>query len=166
MRKVVSRIRSAKENLGELSFDIFCAYIMSVDLGDDITDTTTESYRQAKWPSLESLRRSISEEHQSKLNAGKTRPTASGRPSNEDPKLNLTQKGRKRKGEPLSSSSEKKQDTSNTEDKRRNWPICPICSNKHPIREEGQCYLAKPETAPAGWRERNKDRIEAFKKSK
>jgi hypothetical protein len=166
MRRVMSRIRSAKENLGELSFEIYGAYVMSVDLGDDITATTTETYRQKEWPSLESLRRSISEEYQSKLNAGKTKPTASGRPSNEDPKLNLTQKGRKRKGEPLSSSPEKKRDTSNTEDKRRGWLTCPICSSKHPIKEEGQCYLAKPETAPPGWRERNKDRIEAFKKSK
>ena len=162
MRRVISRIRSAKENLGELSFDILGGYIMSVDLGDDITATTTESYRQTKWPSLETLRRSISEEYQSRLNAGKTKPTASERPSNEDPKLNLTQKGQKRKGENLSS-SEKRQKTSHAED-RKEWPKCPLCDGRHPIKEPGQCYLAKPETAPPGWREKNKDRIEAFKR--
>ena len=63
MRQVISRIRSAKENLGELTFDILMGYILSVDLGDDITATTTETYRQTEWPAVESLRRSISEEY-------------------------------------------------------------------------------------------------------
>jgi hypothetical protein len=166
IRKVKLRIQSAEENLGELSFKILGAYIISVDLGSDITTTITETYRQRQWPSLDDLGRSISEEYQSKLNTGKTKPTVSARPSNEDPKLNLTQRGQKRKGESLSSSSEKKQETSRAEGKRKELPVCPICNAKHPIREEGQCYLAKPETAPVGWRERNKERIEAFKKSK
>ena len=164
MRRVISRIRSEKENLGELSFDILGGYIMSVDLGDDITATTTESYRQTKWPSLETLRRSISEEYQSKLNAGKTKPTASERPSNEDPKLNLTQTSRKRKRQ-TSESSEKRHET---DEKRKgaDWPACPKCNQKHPVKIDGQCYYANPELAPTGWKERNKDRIEAFKKSK
>jgi len=62
MRRVILRIRSAKENLGELSFNILSGYIMSVNLGDDITATTTKSYQQTKWPSLKTLRRSISKE--------------------------------------------------------------------------------------------------------
>jgi hypothetical protein len=166
LRKILLRYRSIKENLGELSLDIYISYAMSVQLGKDLNATVAEAYRQTKWPSPEDLAVRISQEYQSQLTSGKTRPTASARPSNEDPRLNLTQKGQKRQGEPLSSPAEKKQDTSRTEDKRRNLPVCPICTGKHPIKEEGQCYLAKPETAPASWRERNKDRIEAFKRSK
>lgn len=40
--------RSIKDNLGDLSIDIFTAYILTVDLEDDITMTTTKTYRQAK----------------------------------------------------------------------------------------------------------------------
>jgi hypothetical protein len=147
MRKVITKGRSAKENLGELTFEILIGYILLVDLGDDITATTTETYRQTKWPTIESLRRSILEEYQSKLNARKTRPTAGARPSNlnEDPQLNLAQTGRKRKGEQLSS-PEKRQKASPEE--KKNWPTCPLCDAKHPIKVEGQCYLAKPETTP------------------
>jgi hypothetical protein len=49
---------------------------------------------------------------------------------------------------------------------RKNWPTCPICETKHPIKNESECYIAKPKTAPALWREKNKDKIEAFKKKK
>jgi hypothetical protein len=90
LRKLVKTGRNIKENLGELTIDIFLAYAMTVNLGDDLTATTTETYRQSKWPSVDSIRTSISEEYQSKLNAGKTKPTATARPDNEDPKLNLT----------------------------------------------------------------------------
>jgi hypothetical protein len=159
--------RSIKDNLGDLSMDILTAYILIVDLGDDITTTTTETYRQPKWPTVKSIQRSISEEYQSKLNAGKTKPTASARPSIDDePKLNLTVPSRKRKGERLSSPSKRQETSNNNEEKkgRQEWPTCLTCETKHPIKEKGQCFIAHPETAPSGWRERNQDRIEAFKK--
>ena len=68
----------------ELNMDIFMAYILTVNLGDDLTATTYETYRQSQWPNVDSIRTSISEEYQSKLNAGKTKPTAAARPDNED----------------------------------------------------------------------------------
>ena len=71
------------------------------------------------------------------------------RPSNEDPQLNLTQKGQKRKGE-LLSSLKKRQETLNFKERRKNWPLCPLYNTKHFIRAEGECYLAKPKTAPLG----------------
>jgi len=166
MRKVIAKGRSAKENLGELTWDIFMGFILTVDLGDDLTTTSAETHRLKVWPTLDNLRNDISAEYHSKLNAGKTKPTASARPSNtdnDDAKLNLTLTGRKRKAESSQWSSNKRQDTEN---KKRDWLKCPLCNTKHPIKEEGQCYLAKPETAPPGWREKNKDRIEAFKKSR
>jgi hypothetical protein len=168
MRKVVTTTRSIRDNLGEINLDILAGYLLTVDLGDDITTTTTETYRQSEWPSVDSIRTSISEEYQSKLNAGKTKPTASARPDNEDPKLNLTipsSTGRKRSGTRLSS-SHKKQDTHSDEEKkgRPEWPKCPTCDTRHLIRKKGECFLARPETAPAAWRERNQDRIETFKK--
>jgi hypothetical protein len=98
------------------------------------------------------------------VNAGKTKPTASARPDNEDPKLNLTtSSSRKRKGTDLSS-QRKKQDNDGEKKGRLERLLCPICNNRHPIKEKGDCYMARPETAPDGWRERNQDRIEAFKK--
>jgi hypothetical protein len=165
MRKVITTTRSIKDNLGEIDLDILAAYILTVDLGDDLTTTTTETYRQSKWPPVDSIRTSISEEYQSKLNAGKTKPTASARPaSGEDPKLNLTtSSSRKRKGARLSS-PHKKQANDDEKTGRQGWPLCPICNVKHPIKEKGDCYVARPETAPAAWRERNRDKIEAFKK--
>jgi hypothetical protein len=164
MRKVITTGRSIRDNLGDLNIDIFMAYILTVNLGDDLTATTTETYRQSKWPTVDSIRTSISEEYQSKLNAGKTKPTAAARPNNNDPKLNLTtSSSRKRKGTRLSSPS-KKQDNDGEKKGRQEWPLCPICNVKHPIREKGDCFLARPETAPAAWRERNQDRIEAFNK--
>jgi hypothetical protein len=100
-----------KDNLGDIDMDILLAYLLTVDLGEDLTATTTETYRQSEWPTVDSIRTSISEEYQSKLNAGKTKPTASTQPaSNEDPKLNLTLTNRKRKGARLSS-PHKKQDS-------------------------------------------------------
>lgn len=158
MRKVITTTRSIRDNLGEINLDILAAYLLTVDLGEDLTATTTETYRQSKWPSVDSIRTSISEEYQSKLNAGKTKPTASARPDNEDPKLNLTtpsSTGRKRSGTRQSSPS-----------KRQTWPICPLCEIRHPIKKEGECYVARPETAPVLWRERNQDKIEAFRKKK
>jgi len=163
MRKVITTARSIKDNLGDLNMDIFMAYILTVNLGDDLTATTTETYRRSEWPTVDSIRTSISEEYQSKLNAGKTKPTAAARPDNEDPKLNLTT-SRKRRGPRLSSPHKKHDSDNDGENGRKGWHICPICGNKHPIREEGDCLLARPETAPAGWREKNKDKIEAFKK--
>ncbi len=165
MRKLITTGRNARDNLGELSWDILMAYGLTVGLGDDLTATTTETYRQSKWPPVDSIRTSISEEFQSKLNAGKGKPTAAARPDNEDPKLNLTtssSSGRKRRRECQSSSPNKKQD----QEGRKGWPMCPLCGKRHPIRKEGDCYRAKPETAPAGWVEKNKDKIEAFKKKK
>jgi hypothetical protein len=73
--------------------------------------------------------------------------------------LNLTQTGWKRKGESRTS-PEKRQKIEN----RRDWLKCPLCDGKHPIKEAGQYYLAKPETVPSSWQEKNRDRIEAFKK--
>src|SRR6266516_7769596 len=84
MRKVITTARSIKDNLGDLNMDIFMAYILTVNLGDDLTATTYETYRQSQWPNVDSIRTSISEEYQSKLNAGKTKPTAAARPDNED----------------------------------------------------------------------------------
>jgi hypothetical protein len=49
-------------------------------------------------------------------------------------------------------------------ERRQSYPTCPICETKHPIKKEGECYVAHPETASAQWRERNKDKIEVFKK--
>ena len=63
MRKVIAIARSIKDNLGDLSMDILIAYILIVDLGDDITTTTTETYKQPKWPTVESIQRSIFEEY-------------------------------------------------------------------------------------------------------
>lgn len=136
---------------------------MSIDLGDDITATPSETYRQSEWPSIDSLRNSISQEYQSKLNANtKSKPTAAARPDNTDSSLNLTtasrQSSRKRSGTRMSSPSKK--------EARQNWLTCPICERKHPIKKEGECYVVHPETASDLWRERNKDKIEAFKKKK
>ena len=163
MRKVITTGRNIKDNLGDINMDIFMAYILTVNLGDDLTATTTETYRQSEWPSVDSIRTSISEEFQSKLNAGKTKPTVSARPDNDDPKLNLTtSSSRKRRGARLSSPS-KRQDNDG-EKKRQGWPICPLCGDKHPIKKEGDCYAARPETASVAWREKNQDKIEAYKK--
>jgi hypothetical protein len=164
MRKMITTGRSIVDNLGDINMSILLAYLLTVDLGEDLTATTTETYRQSKWPTVDSIRTSISEEYQSKLNAGKTKPTASARPDNENPKLNLTT-SRKRKGTRLSS-PHKKQDSHNDGEKkgRQGWPKSPICDTQHLIKEKGDCFLARPETAPAAWREKNQDRIEAFKK--
>jgi hypothetical protein len=167
MRKVVTTTRSIRDNLGEINLDILAAYLLTVDLGEDLTATTTETYRQSKWPSVDSIRTSISEEFQSKLNAGKTKPTASARPDNEDPKLNLTipsSTGRKRSGTRLLSPSKRQNNEDGERKGRQVWPTCPICKTKHPIKKEGECYIARPETAPAPWREKYQDKIEAFKK--
>src|SRR5436305_222650 len=167
MRKVVTTTRSIRDNLGEINLDILAAYLLTVDLGEDLTATTTETYRQSKWPSVDSIRTSISEEFQSKLNAGKTRPTASARPDNEDSKLNLTTSSstsRKRSGTRLSSPSKRQNNEDGEKKGRQVWPTCPICETKHPIKKDGECYIARPETAPAPWREKNQDKIKAFKK--
>jgi len=161
--RVIATAENGQENLGNLTWDIFAAYVMSIDLGDDITATPSETYRQSEWPSMDSLRNSISQEYQSKLNTNtKSKPTAAARPDNTDSSLNLTtasrQSSRKRSGTRMSSPSKK--------EARQNWPMCPICEIKHPIKKEGECYVAHPETASALWRERNKDKIEAFKKKK
>jgi hypothetical protein len=119
MRKVIAITRSIKDNLRDLSIDILIAYILTVDLRDDITTTTTETYRQPKWPTVESIRRSISKEYQSKLNARKTKPTASAQPSiNNEPKLNLMVLSRKRKGEHLTSPSKRQETSNNNEEKK------------------------------------------------
>ncbi len=163
MRKMITTGRGIVDNLGNIDMDILLAYLLTFDLGEDLTTTTTETYRQSTWPTVDSIRTSISEEYQSKLNAGKTQPTAAARPTHgEDPKLHLTSTSRKRKGGRLSS-PHKKQDDGEKKG-RQGWPTCPICDTQHPIRQRGDCFLARPETAPPGWRERNQDRIEAFKK--
>ena len=41
---------------------------------------------------------------------------------------------------------------------------CLLCNEKYFVKEARQCYLAKPETAPPAWKEKNKDRIKAFKR--
>ena len=165
IRKMITTGRSIVDNLGEINMDILLGYLLTVDLGEDLTATTTETYRQSRWPSVDSIRTSISEEFQSKLNAGKTnRPTASARPDN-DPNLNLTtssrQSSRKRSGTRMSSPNKK---SSRSSSRSTDWTTCPICGQPHPIRKEGQCYAAKPETAPAGWAEKHKDKIDAYKK--
>jgi hypothetical protein len=166
MRKVITTGRGIRDNLGDINIDILLSYILTVDLGEDLTTTTTETYRQSKWPTVDSIRTSISEEYQSKLNAGKTKPTASARPDNEDPKLNLTtSSSRKRRGGRLSSPNKRQDNDAEKSKGRQSWPTCPICESKHPIKEGGDCYIARPETAPVRWREKNKDKIEAFKKS-
>ena len=97
MRKIITTGRGIVDNLGDINMDILLAYLLTVDLGEDLTVTTTETYRQPKWPTIDSIRTSISEEYQSKLNTGKTKPIVLIRPaSGEDPKLNLIT--RKRKG--------------------------------------------------------------------
>src|SRR6266516_2430741 len=58
MRKVITTTRNARDNLGELSWDTLAAYMLTVDLGDDLTATTTETYRQSKWPSIDHIRTS------------------------------------------------------------------------------------------------------------
>jgi hypothetical protein len=60
---VIAIARSIKDNLGDLSIDILIAYILTVDLKDNIITTTTKTYRQPKWPTVESIRRSISKEY-------------------------------------------------------------------------------------------------------
>jgi hypothetical protein len=168
MRKVITTGRRIVNNLGDINMDIFLAYLLTVDLGEDLTATTAETYRQLKWPTVDSIRTSISEEYRAKLNAGKIKPTASARITHGgEPKLNLTYTSRKRKGARLSS-PHKKQDSHNDGKKKRRqgWPKCPICDTQHPIREKGECFIARPETAPPAWREKNQDRIEAFKKKK
>ena len=157
MRKIITTGRGIVDNLGDINMDILLGYLLTVDLGEDLTATTTETYRQSKWPTVDSIRTSISEEYQSKLNAGKTKPIASARPTHgEDPKLNLTDASRKRRGTQLSSPNKKKG--------RQEWAKCPIYDNQHPIRVKGECFIAQPEKAPAVWREKNRDKIEAFKK--
>jgi hypothetical protein len=45
MRKVLTTGKLAKKNLGELSWDILMAYMLTVNLSDDLTATTTETHR-------------------------------------------------------------------------------------------------------------------------
>ena len=107
MRKIITTGRGIVDNLGDINIDILLAYLLTVDLGEDLTVTTTETYRQSKWPTIDSIRTSISEEYQSKLNTGKTKPIVLTRlVSGEDPKLNLIT--RKRKGTRLLSPYNKK----------------------------------------------------------
>jgi len=47
---------------------------------------------------------------------------------------------------------------------KREWLKCLLYNRKHPIKELGQYYLAKLKTALLSWREKNKDRIKAFKR--
>jgi hypothetical protein len=118
MRKIIITGRRIVDNLGDINMDILLAYLLTVDLGEDLTATTTEIYRQPKWPTVDSIRMSISEEYQCKLNTGKTKPTASARITHgEDPKLNLTYTPRKRKRARLSS-PHKKQDSHNDREKK------------------------------------------------
>jgi hypothetical protein len=74
MRKIITTGRSIVDNLGDINMDILLAYLLTVDLGEDLTATTTETYRQSKWPTVDSIRTSISEEYQSKLNTGRPNP--------------------------------------------------------------------------------------------
>jgi hypothetical protein len=117
---------------------------------------------------VDSIRKSISEEYQAKLIAGRIKPTASARITHgEDPKLNLTYTPRKRKRARLSSPHEERDSRNDGEKKRRQgWLKCPTCDTRHPVREKGECFIARPETAPLAWREKNQDKIEAFKKKK
>ena len=43
--KVIVTTKNAQENLGDLSWDILIAYVMSINLGEDITATPSETYR-------------------------------------------------------------------------------------------------------------------------
>jgi hypothetical protein len=116
---VIAIARSIKDNLRDLSIDILTAYILIVNLRDDITTTTTKTYRQPKWPTVESIQRSISKEYQSKLNARKTKPTALAQLLiNNKPKLNLTVPSRKRKGERLLSPSKRQETLNNNKEKK------------------------------------------------
>ena len=96
LRKVVSKAESAKENLGELIWNILAAFILMVDLGDDLTNASSKTHRLAAWPSPETLRCNILGEYYSKLHVGRTKPTALERPPNSNlnssnnPKLNIT----------------------------------------------------------------------------
>jgi hypothetical protein len=168
MRKVITTGRRIVDNLGDINLDILAAYLLTVDLEEDFPATITEIYRQPKWPTVDSIRKSISEEYQAKLNAGRITPTASARITHgEDPKLNLTYTPRKRKRARLSSPHKKRDSRNDGEKKRRQgWLKCPTCDTRHPVREKGECFIARPETAPLAWREKNQDKIEAFKKKK
>jgi hypothetical protein len=60
---VIAIARSIKDNLRDLSIDILIAYILTVDLRDNITTTTTKTYKQPKWPTVKNIRKSISKEY-------------------------------------------------------------------------------------------------------
>jgi hypothetical protein len=48
MRKVITIGKSIRNNLGDINMNILLAYILTVDLGEDLTATTTETYRQSE----------------------------------------------------------------------------------------------------------------------
>jgi hypothetical protein len=45
MRKTITTGRNIVDNLGDINMDILLAYLLTVDLGEDLTATTTETYR-------------------------------------------------------------------------------------------------------------------------
>jgi hypothetical protein len=45
MRKVITTIKSIKDNLRDINLNILAVYILTVDLGDNLITTTTETYR-------------------------------------------------------------------------------------------------------------------------
>jgi hypothetical protein len=51
------------DNLGDINMDILLAYLLIVDLDKNLMATTTETYRQLKWPTVDSIRTSISKEY-------------------------------------------------------------------------------------------------------
>jgi len=48
MRKMITTGRSIVDNLGEINMDILLGYLLTVDLGEDLTATTTEIYKQSR----------------------------------------------------------------------------------------------------------------------
>jgi hypothetical protein len=45
MRKVIITVRSIKDNLRDIDLDILAAYILTINLGDNLITITTETYR-------------------------------------------------------------------------------------------------------------------------
>jgi hypothetical protein len=53
MRKAITTTRGIMDNLGDINLSILAAYLITVDIGEDLTATITQTYRQPKWPSLD-----------------------------------------------------------------------------------------------------------------
>jgi hypothetical protein len=55
MRKIITTGRGIVDNFGDIDINILLAYLLTVDLREDLTATITETYRQLKWPTVDSI---------------------------------------------------------------------------------------------------------------